>query len=60
MTGVEFNEIACTYSLYCMYVCMYVPLYVLLANAVTSVEVNEMACTLLSMNFFDRLQSNGI
>ena len=30
-----------------------------LASAVTGVEVNEVPCTLLSMNFFDRLQSNG-
>jgi hypothetical protein len=30
------------------------------AFAVTSVEVDQVTCTLLSMNFFDRLKSNGI
>jgi hypothetical protein len=29
-------------------------------SMVTSVEVDQVTCTLLSMNFFDRLKSNGI
>ncbi|CAI8019473.1 Cilia- and flagella-associated protein 300 [Geodia barretti] len=31
-----------------------------MASAVTSVEVDQVPCTLLSMNFFDRLKSSGI
>ena len=31
----------------------------IVASAVTSVEVDQVPCTLLSLNFFDRLKNSG-